>query len=134
MIRSTYTYATMEVTQAVFDEVKARLVEADYKHALHDNGNTLDMHGLALVAMPERKLEGGTLEVGNDGRNVIVNHPDLKPDENGVGHIVFSAAQAEKFATLILQHAQAVSGKCEHRRREAGMKGEVCLVCGEWLR
>ena len=36
------------------------------------------------------KIEG-YLEVGcNDQGEVVVNHPDLKPDENGVGHIVFS--------------------------------------------
>jgi hypothetical protein len=48
----------------------------------------------------------GFLEVGVDERgDVVVNHPDLKPDENGVGHIVFSKNQARSFAHLLLKHA-----------------------------
>jgi hypothetical protein len=52
------------------------------------------------------KIEG-FLEVGHteDTFDVVVNHPDLKPDENGVGHIVFSPAQARNLAKLLLEHA-----------------------------
>lgn len=51
-------------------------------------------------------IEAGALEVGtNDRFEVVVNHPDLHPDENGVGHIVFSPRQARKFARLLLKHA-----------------------------
>jgi hypothetical protein len=42
----------------------------------------------------------GTLEVGtNETNEVVINHPDLDPDENGVGHIVFSPAQARNLAS-----------------------------------
>ena len=48
-------------------------------------------------------IEQGTLEVGTNGHGeVVVNHPDLKPDENGVGHIVFSVEQARDLANLLL--------------------------------
>lgn len=48
----------------------------------------------------------GFLEVGlNDGGEIVINHPDLKPDENGVGHIVFSANQARNLAQLLLKNA-----------------------------
>lgn len=51
------------------------------------------------------KIEG-YLEVGrNDRGEVVVNHPDLKPDANIVGHIVFSPNQAREFAKLLLKHA-----------------------------
>lgn len=51
-------------------------------------------------------VNAGVLEVGRDDHfQVIVNHPDLKPDENGVGHIVFSPRQARQFARLLLNHA-----------------------------
>jgi hypothetical protein len=50
------------------------------------------------------KIEG-YLEVGWKDGEVVVNHPDLKPDENGVGHIVFSPAQARSLATLLIKHA-----------------------------
>jgi hypothetical protein len=51
------------------------------------------------------KIEG-YLEVGlNTSGEIVVNHPDLKPDENGVGHIVFSPAQARGLADLLLKHA-----------------------------
>ena len=52
-------------------------------------------------------MKNGILEVGlsKDGREVIINHPDLKPDAQGVGHIVFSPTQAENLARSLLKHA-----------------------------
>jgi hypothetical protein len=57
----------------------------------------------------------GTLEVGtNSAGEVVVNHPDLKPDEHGVGHIVFSPPQARHFAHLLLSKA----GDADRETRE----------------
>ncbi len=54
------------------------------------------------------KVEG-YLEVGaNEQGDIVVNHPDLKPDENGVGHLVFSKNQARHFAGLLTKHAGPV--------------------------
>ena len=51
-------------------------------------------------------IEQGTLEVGTDGHGeVVINHPDLKPDANGIGHIVFSVEQARNLANLLLSKA-----------------------------
>ena len=51
-------------------------------------------------------IEQGTLEVGTNGHGeVVVNHPDLEPDENGVGHIVFSVEQARGLANLLMSKA-----------------------------
>ena len=48
----------------------------------------------------------GYLEVGhNEKGEVIINHPRMKLDANGVGHIVFSPAQARNLAESLLQHA-----------------------------
>jgi len=45
----------------------------------------------------------GILEVGTNGKGeVVINHPDLEPDDNGVGHIVFSVEQARDLANLLL--------------------------------
>lgn len=53
----------------------------------------------------------GFLEVGYNGKGeVIVNHPDLEPDENGVGHIVFSPQEAIDFAQLLLKNAGIAAG------------------------
>ena len=43
----------MEVSRATFDEIAAKLRAAEYDHAFHDDGATLDMHGLALRVAPE---------------------------------------------------------------------------------
>lgn len=46
------------------------------------------------------------LEVGrNENHEVVINHPDLKPDENGVGHIIFSPRQARDLANLLIKQA-----------------------------
>lgn len=53
----------------------------------------------------------GFLEVGhNEMGEVIINHTDLKPDSNGVGHIVLFPEQARNLATLLVEKvAQAES-------------------------
>jgi hypothetical protein len=54
----------------------------------------------------------GALEVGTNGSGeVVVNHPDLEPDENGVGHIVFSPEQARNLAEIL-------SAKADDAERE----------------
>ena len=52
-----YTYAIMEVSKAVYDEIRAKLVETDYEHAIndHDSGECLDMHGIALRVESEEQ-------------------------------------------------------------------------------
>jgi hypothetical protein len=54
------------------------------------------------VLLPEKYLMVGLTP---DEREVIINHPDLQPDANGVGHIVFSPAQARHLARLLLRKA-----------------------------
>jgi hypothetical protein len=62
------------------------------------------------------KIEG-YLEVGlNEQGEVVVNHPDLKPDDNGVGHIVFSANQARNLAELLMKHAAQAEREAEEKR------------------
>ncbi len=56
------------------------------------------------------QIEKNTLEVGTNGAGeVVVNHPDLQPDENGVGHIVFSVEQARNLANLLISKAADAS-------------------------
>ena len=57
-------------------------------------------------------IQKGVLEVGTNGRGeVVVNHPDLEPDENGIGHIVFSVEQARNLANLLM--AKSVDASVE---------------------
>lgn len=57
----------------------------------------------------------GVLEVGisGDGREVIINHPDLQPDADGVGHIVFSPEQARNLAKLLTGKADEIEGRTQ---------------------
>lgn len=66
----------------------------------------------------------GYLEVGiNENDEVVINHPDLKPDKDGVGHIVFSPNQARNLAELLLKHADKAATssirRSERLKREA---------------
>lgn len=47
-LTSTYTYVTMEVSQIAYKEIRQKLEDANYQHAITDDG-LLNMHGLALV-------------------------------------------------------------------------------------
>ncbi len=46
----THTYAVLEVSQAVYDEIRAKLEAAGYDHAFHEDPDVIDMHGIALQA------------------------------------------------------------------------------------
>lgn len=47
-MRQTHTYVTLEVSEATWNEIAAKLREAGYDHVFGDGGE-IDMHGLALV-------------------------------------------------------------------------------------
>ena len=46
-LKQTHTYAVMEVSPAVYDEIIKKLTDAGYEHAIMEDG-TLDMHGIGL--------------------------------------------------------------------------------------
>jgi hypothetical protein len=52
-IRTTYTFATLEVTERTFNEIKKKLKDAQYDHAFVDD-TTIDMHGIGLVPEPSK--------------------------------------------------------------------------------
>ncbi len=48
----------------------------------------------------------GCLEIGSTGAGqVVINHAELDRDKNGVGHIVFSPAEARKLARILAKSA-----------------------------
>ena len=52
-IRQTHTFAVLEVPAYFYRFVRNALVEAGYDHAiLNEEGEVLDMHGIALRAKP----------------------------------------------------------------------------------
>lgn len=53
----TYTYALMEVSPETYREIKQKLLDAGYSHAIHDDEerSPLDMHGVALVEGPSQE-------------------------------------------------------------------------------
>ena len=53
----THTYALLDVSYTAYDEIRARLVEHGYDHAVHHEDECLDMHGLGLhrITPPERE-------------------------------------------------------------------------------
>lgn len=60
----------------------------------------------------------GTLEVGTNGAGeVVINHPDLNPDENGVGHIVFSVEQARNLAYILLKKADSACDELQGKEK-----------------
>lgn len=70
------------------------------------------------------------LEVGTNGKGemiLIFKKQDMEVDANGVGHIVFSPAEARQFGNVIMKQADAAyhewwKNKCRAALRAA--KGE----------
>jgi hypothetical protein len=108
-LRTTYTFVELELSPGAYDEIAHKLKTAGYDHCFNPaNGNgAIDMHGLAVTrASEDNRIPVGSLYVGhNDAGEVVINHPDLKPDADGTGHIVFSPEQAFEFARLVYGNA-----------------------------
>lgn len=70
----------------------------------------------------------GYLEVGlNEQDEIVVNHPDLKPDAEGVGHIVFSAGQARHLADLLYKHANESARLIREKEELAARKAAEAI-------
>lgn len=56
---------------------------------------------------------GGELIVGltAEGDEVVILHPKLQADKDGVGHLVFSADQAENLARILMKKVRDVRGR-----------------------
>lgn len=46
----TYTYVTMDLSRAAYDEIAAKMRAAGYDHAFHEE-NRIDMHGIAVIPL-----------------------------------------------------------------------------------
>jgi hypothetical protein len=115
-VRSTYTFVELELSPGAYDEIAHKLKAAAYDHCFGERG-AIDMHGLAVTrADPDHRIPVGALEVGhNEAGEVIVNHPDLKPDADGVGHIVFSVEQALSLSELLFAQAEVCREILNHK-------------------
>lgn len=73
------------------------------------------------------KIEG-FLEVGcNENGEIVINHPDLKPDANGVGHIVFSPNQARNLARLLIDHVAKAESDIRTKQEIERMKAAAAI-------
>ena len=43
----------------------------------------------------------------DDTQEVVIIHPDLKPDASGIGRLIFSPRNARYLANLLVEHATA---------------------------
>lgn len=50
-LRQTHTYAILELSPESYNEIKEKLMEAEYNHVFHENesGTVIDMHGIAVA-------------------------------------------------------------------------------------
>ena len=57
----------------------------------------------------------GTVQVWrkDESNEIVISHPDLKPDAEGVSHIFFSTRYARHLANLLLKHAAAAEAEIE---------------------
>lgn len=73
------------------------------------------------------KIEG-YLEVGlNENDEIVINHPDLMPDENGVGHVVFSINQAQHLSHLLAKKASEAASNRRQRELDAAQKAAEAM-------
>lgn len=55
-----HTYAILEVSHATYEEIRTKLLDAGYQHALDRDadGEVIDMHGIALQCGKEESNDG----------------------------------------------------------------------------
>lgn len=58
-----HTYALLEVSPSSYEEIKAKLLDAGYGHAINDLGE-IDMHGIALCTKEEEIMPKESTEKG----------------------------------------------------------------------
>ena len=52
-MRQTHTYVTLGISKAAFDEIKTKLLAADYGHCFNRDGTEIDMTGIAVTEEDE---------------------------------------------------------------------------------
>lgn len=89
-LRTTHSFAIMEVSQSAYDEIKAKLEEAGYDHAVWeegDDGTLLAMNGIALALERPKPTEvtyqvtkaqaEEQVEKAKEGLALVVNGPHM---------------------------------------------------------
>lgn len=97
--RETYTYAIVDVTARVYDEVRNKLAEAGYQYQIHadSEGEMVDMHGLALRVAPasmasrERRY---TTRYSAAGLEIAASAPSTMAIESAAQHALAVFADA----------------------------------------
>jgi hypothetical protein len=104
-VSATEPKAVLEFCRRRFQEIiDGAIVDQDLVLELSEEA--ISKINSALATSTDLQPPTGALEVGTSGDGeVIVNHPDLQPDANGVGHIIFSPTQAVDFANLLIRKA-----------------------------
>ena len=88
--------------------------------------------------MSNEAVKANELLVGqNDRGEVVINHPNIQPDEQGAGYIVFSPEQARDLASLLIKHADQAAASRRLHHHVALWQGESltqeCAECGQDL-
>ena len=67
----------------------------------------------------------GVLEVArtDDKLEVVIIHPDLKPDATGVGRIVFSPRHARHLANLLIENATEAEADAARKYLSQRLRG-----------
>lgn len=71
-MRSTHTYVIMDLSEAAYNEIREKMVAADYGHAI--DGKTIDMHGIAVEPGVSDYLFRMTAAVRIDGTLDFFGH------------------------------------------------------------
>lgn len=105
----TYTYALMEVSQATFNEVKEKLLDAGYEDALmrEEPNLHLNMHGLALaLEAPKKKPTIAELEaiLAKGSQVEIKPNGEVITEPAGLSHFgnVINLNEPKKSSALVL--------------------------------
>jgi hypothetical protein len=67
----------------------------------------------------------GVVEVWrtDDTHEIVIKHPDLKPDAKGVSQIVFSPRHARHLASLLIEHAADAEAEAAGKSLDEGISG-----------
>jgi len=86
---TTHSYVTLEVSAIAYEEIKKKLLAADYGHTINASGE-IDMHGIALVRGYEKyehDHECGTCGTPRKCSDPACAFTYLADCEPGTGHL-----------------------------------------------
>lgn len=123
---TTHTYSLLEVSESVYEEIKKKLLDADYGHAINASGE-IDMHGIALIK--QQSFTGATMPITRENIDNWFTYHAPSPDDTVAYEKLRSSAREMAKAIIELTPPSADQSAAIRLLRESVMTANAAIAC-----